>query len=63
MQVLHADANDDTCDQPVSRIAKETGLLEAALDKWRKQARAEGLVHRGGKTRNVEVQRISFYLS
>jgi transposase len=33
--------------QPVSKIAKETGLSEAALYKWKKQARARGLVAPG----------------
>mgnify|MGYP000844617933 FL=1 len=33
--------------QPVSKIAKETGLSEATLYKWKKQARARGLVAPG----------------
>lgn len=35
--------------QSVSEVARETGLSEATLHKWRKQARAKGLASPGGE--------------
>jgi len=35
--------------QSVSEVARETGLSEATLHKWRKQARAKGLAAPGGE--------------
>jgi transposase-like protein len=35
--------------QSVSQIARETGLSEATLHKWKKQARAKGLPMPGGE--------------
>ena len=42
--------------QSVSEIARETGLSEGTLHKWRKQARAKGLAVPGGEQ---EVERWS----
>lgn len=35
--------------QSVSEVARETGLSEATLHKWRRQARAKGLASPGGE--------------
>lgn len=48
--------------QPVGEIAKETGLSEATLYKWKSRLKQKAWWHQVSRDRNVGAQRISSLL-